>query len=40
MKYIKQLKIIVPFIVIGSMIEALAGIFTNDGEGVFWYKSI
>lgn len=29
-----------PFLVIGSMIEALAGIFSNDGQGTFWYKSI
>lgn len=40
MKYIKQLRLIVPFIVIGSMIEALAGIFSNDGNGTYLHKSI
>lgn len=40
MKYIKQLKILVPLIVLGSMIEALAGIFSNEGNGTFWYKTI
>lgn len=40
MKYSKQFKILVPFIVIGSMIEALAGIFSNDGNGTFLYKTI
>lgn len=40
MKYIKQLKIVVPFIVIGSLIEALAGIFTNEGSGAYLYKTI
>ncbi len=40
MKYIKQLKILVPFIAIGSMIETLAGIFSNDGNGSYLYKTI
>ncbi len=40
MKYLKQLKILVPFIVIGSMIEALVGIFSNDGNGTYLYKTI
>lgn len=40
MKYLKQLKLIVPFIVIGSMIEALAGILSNGGNGTFLYKTI
>lgn len=40
MKYIKQLKVLVPFVVIGSMIEALAGILSNGGNGTFSYKTI
>ncbi len=40
MKYIKQLKIVVPFIVIGSMIEALAGILSNNGNSTYLYKTI
>ncbi len=40
MKYIKQLKILVPLIAIGSMIEALAGILSKDGNGTYLYKTI
>lgn len=40
MNYIKQLKVVVPFIVIGSAIEALAGIFSNSGNGTYLYKTI
>lgn len=40
MKYIKQLNVVIPFIVIGSMIEALAGIFSNVGDGTYLYKTI
>lgn len=40
MKYIKQLRILVPFIVISSLIEALAGILSNKGKGSYFYKTI
>ncbi len=40
MIHIKQLKILVPFIVIGSMIEALAGILSNDGNGTRLYHPV
>lgn len=38
--YTKQLMFVLPFLVIGSMVEALAGILSNDGSGPFFHKSI
>lgn len=40
MKYSKKLKILVPIIALASATEALFGIYSNDGGGTFWYKSI
>lgn len=40
MKYSKQLKMLVPIIALASATEALFGIFSNDGGGTYWYKSI
>lgn len=40
MKYIRQLKIFVPFIIIGAMVESLAGILSNEGGGTYLYKTI
>lgn len=40
MKYSKQLGILVPVIAIMALTESLFGIFSNDGSGAYWYKSI
>lgn len=40
MKYTKQIRITLPFLVLASMIEALAGILSNAGDGTFLYESI
>lgn len=39
-KYLKLLTILMPFLVVGSMTEAVFGIISNEGEGVFFYESI
>lgn len=40
MKYKKQLKILLIIVVLGALAESLAGIFTNNGIGTFYYPSI
>lgn len=39
-KYIKILMILMPFLVLGSMTEAVFGIISNEGGGTFIYESI